>query len=449
MKRIVVLITLFSASAFAQTSQLLDVLVINLQTGSSYTLPGTYATCPAIAGGVNLTATNGFKASMNQSGGSCTYTVAGTASDSINLMLVGASGGTGSGSATVATPVANPPAGSYSGPQAITLTTSTSGASIYYTTDGSTPTTSSTQYSSPIGVSTSETINAIGVESGFANSSVLTAAYSLPSFVSTTTSLTASSTNPATGTNVIFTASVSPSSATGTVTFTDGSSTLGTGALSNGVAMFSTNALAIGAHSITASYGGGPLYGASTSNSLKVTVSGRSMYTDTFPSTRSGSPLSSSWSQTRLGSYVSLVQGGANNAAASDGKSNAEAIYSGGNFTSSQYSQVLMLSSSVHAGVLVRGNLAGSGYLWLFDSGQIYRSDSGTLTAIAIGCPSATSSSATGHIFELSAQGSTIVCADVTAGTSSTGVDATYTTGDPGITVRQGSMVGTFTGGSN
>src|SRR5205807_2069162 len=78
--------------------------------------------------------------------------------------------------------------------------------------------------------------------------------------IATTTKL-ASSLNPsATNQAVTFTATVTPVSSpppTGTVTFADGTTTLGTGPVDNsGHASFTTSSLALGSHSITASYGG-------------------------------------------------------------------------------------------------------------------------------------------------------------------------------------------------
>jgi streptogramin lyase len=76
-------------------------------------------------------------------------------------------------------------------------------------------------------------------------------------FLTPTTTTVASSANPsAVGESVTFTATVTPSSATGTVTLQDGTTVLGTATLSGGVATFTTSSLALGAHKISAIYGG-------------------------------------------------------------------------------------------------------------------------------------------------------------------------------------------------
>ena len=78
----------------------------------------------------------------------------------------------------VAAPSFSPAAGTYSAAQNVTIT-STEGATIYYTTNGDEPTTSSTPYASAISVSSNQTIKAIAVKAGMANSAVSTAAYSI------------------------------------------------------------------------------------------------------------------------------------------------------------------------------------------------------------------------------------------------------------------------------
>jgi hypothetical protein len=53
--------------------------------------------------------------------------------------------------------------GTYNSPQTLTLTDSTSGAKIYYTTNGLTPKTSSNLYTGPISISSTETVSAIAI----------------------------------------------------------------------------------------------------------------------------------------------------------------------------------------------------------------------------------------------------------------------------------------------
>jgi hypothetical protein len=74
-------------------------------------------------------------------------------------------------------PTFSPAAGSFLNPQTITISDTASGATIYYTTDGWTPTTNSAIYTGPITVSMSETITAIATASGYSPSAVVSAQY--------------------------------------------------------------------------------------------------------------------------------------------------------------------------------------------------------------------------------------------------------------------------------
>ena len=80
------------------------------------------------------------------------------------------------GEVTVSQPTFSPKAGTYYAAFDVTLSTTTSGASIYYTTDGSEPTTSSTLYSAPFTISATTTVKAIAALDG-KTSAVATAEY--------------------------------------------------------------------------------------------------------------------------------------------------------------------------------------------------------------------------------------------------------------------------------
>ena len=93
------------------------------------------------------------------------------------------------GSEHAATPTFNPPAGVYAQPISVTISSTTPGATIRYTTDGSNPTETSTQYTSPISLDTNTTLKAIAFASGFDPSYVATASYIFPQVVQNMTQL--------------------------------------------------------------------------------------------------------------------------------------------------------------------------------------------------------------------------------------------------------------------
>jgi hypothetical protein len=89
---------------------------------------------------------------------------------------------------TAATPAFSLSAGSYKGAQSLTMTDATAGAAIYYTTNGTAPTVSSTKYTGAIAVSNTETVEAIAVATGYLNSAVKSAAITITAAPTTTTS---------------------------------------------------------------------------------------------------------------------------------------------------------------------------------------------------------------------------------------------------------------------
>jgi hypothetical protein len=101
------------------------------------------------------------------------------------------------------------------------------------------------------------------------------------------------------GNALTLTATVTPSAATGTVTFYDGSTSLGTAALSSGSAVFNISTLDLGTHTLKATYGGATSYKTSSSSTVSVTV--------TSPLTTTTTTLSASASSVTEGSDVTLT----------------------------------------------------------------------------------------------------------------------------------------------
>jgi len=78
-----------------------------------------------------------------------------------------------------AAPAFSVPAGTYSQPQSVSLSTRTSGAAIHYTTDGSVPTAASPTYSGPIAISRTTTVRAVATAAGMTASTIAGATYTL------------------------------------------------------------------------------------------------------------------------------------------------------------------------------------------------------------------------------------------------------------------------------
>ena len=78
----------------------------------------------------------------------------------------------------LATPTFSLTPGEYASSQSVSVSVP-SGSTVYYTTNGRQPTTSSTRYSGPISVSSSEVLQAVAVQSGYTDSNVGVANYQI------------------------------------------------------------------------------------------------------------------------------------------------------------------------------------------------------------------------------------------------------------------------------
>jgi hypothetical protein len=160
------------------------------------------------------------------------------------------------------------PAGSYSGAQSLTITDSLTGATIYYTNDGTTPTTSSTAYTGPITVSSTETVEAIAAATGHSTSAPTTAAYTInisaPGFMLSASPVSVSVPQGGNGTSTI--------SATDVGGFT-GTVTLAATGLPNGVSASFAPSSAAGTQVLTLTAStSAPI----TSSAVTVTITGTS-----------------------------------------------------------------------------------------------------------------------------------------------------------------------------
>jgi hypothetical protein len=174
------------------------VTITDATSGASiyYTLDGSQPTTSSTkyAAAFNVGSTTTVKAIAVATG----FSTSATATSVITINLPAA-----------ATPVITPSTGTFTAAQSVTITDATSGAAIYYTLDGSQPTTSSTKYAAAFNVSSTTTVKAIGVATGFSTSATATSVITINLPAAATPVIT-----PATGT---FTAAQS-------VTMTDATS---------------------------------------------------------------------------------------------------------------------------------------------------------------------------------------------------------------------------------
>lgn len=203
---------------------------------------------------------------------------------------------------TVATPSISIPTGTYTSAQQVTLTDSTPGSTIYYTTNGAVPTLSSTLYQQPISIAVSSTIEAVAVLNG-AQSAVATSALTInlpppPAILAfvqqPSNALTASPISPAitvavedatgnkvtTATNVVTLALVSGTGLGGTLTAT----------ASNGLATFSNVTEGTAGNYMLLATSGGLASATSTSFSVTTPISNGTTIMQSMPVTITASP---------------------------------------------------------------------------------------------------------------------------------------------------------------
>jgi len=130
------------------------------------TIDGTTPTTgsPVCSGPINVSSTETIKAIATATG----YSASAVATATYTF-----------GTPAADTPTFSPAPGNYGISQTVTISDAISTAVIHYTTNGTTPTTTSPVYSSPISVSSTETIEAIATASGHGNSAVASATYTI------------------------------------------------------------------------------------------------------------------------------------------------------------------------------------------------------------------------------------------------------------------------------
>ena len=169
---------------------------------ASYTIKGTVSTpefsvaSGAVDSGTSVTitcSTDGAKIYYTKDGteptaSSTEYTVAISVTPPMTLKAIAVKDGMNDSAVasasytikgTVATPAFSVEPGAVNSGTEVTITCSTEGAKIYYTTNGSEPTASSTEYAGAISVTPPMTLKAIAVKDGMNNSAVASASYTI------------------------------------------------------------------------------------------------------------------------------------------------------------------------------------------------------------------------------------------------------------------------------
>ena len=247
-------------------------------TGGGGTAPLAFSVSPALPTGLTINAWNGsITGTPTATSGAATYTV--TVTDAAGATATNTFNLTVNGAVTATTTV---PSSALPINQAVTPFTPVTGAggpgTLAFAISPALPTglnfmTTNGLISGTPTVPTATTTFTVTVTD--TNSASASSTFNLTvGQLATSVALTSSQNPSQFGQPVTFTAAVTASGGTptGTVTFNDNGSAIGGGTPAAGVATFTTSALAVGSHTITANYGGSALYAASTSPGLAQTV---------------------------------------------------------------------------------------------------------------------------------------------------------------------------------
>lgn len=245
--------------------------------------------------------------------------------------------------------------------------------------------------------------------------------------------------NPSTfGQSVTFTATVTPSTATGTVTFKDGSTTIVSGALSGGVASFSTSTLTAAVHTIKAVYSGDTNY-LTSQDALAQTVNKAVLTVTANSASRAyGAPnpaFTPNYSGFVNGENSSVLSG----APSLTTTANATSPVGGYTITAAQGT----LAATNYSFSLVNGTLTVTQASTITTvTGPFSPATAGPLTFTATVAYSGTGSAATGTVtFSDSISLGTLCVADLSGGTASCG----FTINDAGLY----SITATYSGETN
>jgi hypothetical protein len=321
---------------------------------------------------------------------------------------------------TVATPTDSPGAGTYSSTQTVTLSDATSLAVICYTTDGGTPTATvagvcdavgnEATYTIGFSVAATTTVKAIGTKAAMTNSGVLTSVYTINAPTPTFSPTAGAVSNPTTVTIA--------SGACGSYIYwnTTGSPTAGD--------THGTSASVTTAETIYAKVIGCPSYSDSAVGSAAYTIAAGA-YTDNF----SGSGvLGANWT-TLTTAWTTAPTKASSKAYPGSAYTQSGALYSGGTFATSQYSQATVAGSDAsHIGVCVNMTVGGNGYCMY--GLELDKMTAGSNSAIGTSC---TGTLATNDVMKLVNAAGVLTAYLNGSATTCVATDSTYTGGNPAI----------------